>query len=187
MVDGLIAGTRSDDANLRWAAVDALGSIRDPGAIGPVMKCVLRDPDVHVRWRAIWAMTRFDERPVIRRLLTGLSSTNPQTALNAAVALSVLGRQEALERLLEGLRSSDAFRRWEVVNALGAMRDPRAVKALAATLRNGDADLRREAALSLGRTGSPRARDALRAASREDPDPEVKWRADLSLQRIGAT
>lgn len=63
----LIRVTKGSDTHLRWEAVDSLGSIRDSAAIPAVMERAFQDPDVHVRWRSIWAITSLDNGTVARR------------------------------------------------------------------------------------------------------------------------
>ncbi len=183
-VPELTRATKSPDANLRWEAVDSLGTIRDVRATRAVLERVLRDDDVHVRWRSIWAITSLDDGSVVPALLRALRGRDRTASWNAAVALSLFCRQEAVPILLGGLESGDAFQRWEAVNALGSVHDQRSTAALVSVLRRGSPDLRREAALSLGRTGRKAALPALVRALRGDEDPQVRWRAALALGRF---
>jgi len=184
LVPELMLAAESEDPNLRWEAVDALGALGDRRATAVVLKRVLEDEDVHVRWRSIWAITCLDDGSVVFQLLNALRNGGEREARNAAVALSVFGRTEAVPKLLEGLKG-DPFQQWESVNALGSVHNEETIPALIDTLTTGPPELRREAALSLGRTGRAEVADPLSAALRSDVDPEVRWRAAMSLGRLG--
>jgi HEAT repeat protein len=181
----LVRASRSSDASVRWAAIEVLGTLAEPSTVTAVLDRVLGDDDVHVRWRAVWAMTRFGEDRVIGRLLSALSKRDRTTALNAAVALSVLGRTEGLRHLLKGVRLDDPFRQWEAVNALGNIHKAGVVSELLSLLSTGNDDVRRETALSLGRIGSRQATASLTKSAGTDRDEQVRWRAALALERIG--
>jgi HEAT repeat protein len=185
MVPALIEAMRSPNENLRWEAVDSLGAIADPSAARAVLRRVLEDRDVHVRWRAIWAVTCVDDGRVVPALVKALRHRNPTSAWNAAVALSVFGRAEAVPKLLSGTGSPDPFQRWEAVNALGGFKAQGILPALSACLRDAMPDVRREAALALGRTGNRRAGSVLMKALEHDEDPQVRWRAAAALARLG--
>jgi HEAT repeat protein len=184
MVPFLIKASRSTDENLRWEAVDALGSIRDLRATAAVVERVVEDDDVHVRWRSIWAITNLDDGSVVSTLLKFLKSKNKTVAWNAAVALSVFNRPEAVPTLLKGVKSENAFQRWEAVSCLGSVPNDEAIPALISVLKRETTDIRCEAALSLGRTSHKSARRALLAALARDKEPQVRWRAAMALARI---
>lgn len=180
----LIEACGSPDPTLRWEAVNLLGMIGDPRGIDAALRLALSDPDVHVRWRANWALSRLDDGSVVPRLLVALADEDPLIRWNAAVALSLFGVGEAVPILLEGLEA-DGFQQWEAVNALGRVWDDETPSRLVALLKEGDEDVRKEAALSLGRIGGEEAAASLLFALASDPSPEVRWRAAMMIGRIG--
>lgn len=184
VVPSLIKAARSSDSNLRWEAVDSLGSIRDFRATAAVIERVLEDEDVHVRWRSIWAITNLDDGSVVSSLLKFLNSKNKTVAWNAAVALSVFSRAEAVPTLLRGMKSEDAFQRWEAVSCLGSVHNDETIPALISVLERDSADIRCEAALSLGRISHKSAMRALLKALASDKEPQVRWRAAMALARV---
>jgi len=183
-VPPLIVATQSDNAPLRWEAVNLLGILGDLRATAAVLLVALTDLDVHARWRANWAITRLDDGLVVPRLIAALEGENQTIAWNAAVTLSLFGRTEAVPLLHQGL-SSSGWRRWEAVNALGRVWNDETVLELITLLRRGPEDVRKEATLSLGRIGGEHALLALLEALASDPSPEVRWRAAMMITRVG--
>ena len=53
-VPSLILATESDDATVRWEAVNLLGALGNLRATDAVLRVAMTDPDVHARWRANW-------------------------------------------------------------------------------------------------------------------------------------
>jgi len=180
----LIVAAESENATLRWEAVNLLGALGDLRATGAVLQVALGDPDVHARWRANWAVTCLDDGTVVPRLIAALDEQDPTVAWNAAVTLTLFGRSEAVPLLHQGL-NVDGWQQWEAVNALGrAWKDDTASK-LIRILQEGSEDVRKEATLSLGHIGGDIALDALLTALQSDPSPEVRWRAAMMIGRIG--
>jgi len=183
-VPALIEATYSEDPNLRWEAVNLLGMIGDSRGIDAVLRLATSDPDVHARWRADWALYRLDDGSVVPRLLSAFGDDDPTVVWNAAVALSLFGRNEAVPILYQGLEAT-GFQQWEAVNALGRVWDEGTAYRLAAVLAEGDEDVRKEAVLSLGHIGGDEAVSAILRALQSDPSPEVRWRAAMMIGRIG--
>jgi hypothetical protein len=183
-VPSLILATESNNATLRWEAVNLLGALRDLHATDAVLHVAISDPDVHARWRANWAITCLDDGTVVPRLIAALDGEDPTTAWNAAITLSLFGRPEAVPLLHQGLLA-EGWRRWEAVNALGRVWNDETVSRLISVLKEGVEDVRKEAALSLGRIGGDAALLALIEALAHDPSPEVRWRAAMMIGRIG--
>lgn len=181
----LIRATRSKDPNIRWGAVDSLGSIQNKNATTAVLERALFDEDIHVRWRSIWAITRLDDGSVVPILLKMIKGSDKVVIWNAAIVLSVFGRIEACPVLLNGLKSQNRFQRWEAVNALGTVYNSETVPALVSVLEQDKNDIRREAVLSLGRIAGEKVIAPLLIALKKDRDPEVRWRAAMALEWAG--
>jgi HEAT repeat protein len=179
----LIEATTDTSFVVRWEAVNALGTIGDLRALEVLATCILKDENVHVRWRSIWAINSLDRALVIPRLARGLQSSNAEVVWNSAVALSVFDIRDGLAVLQEGLQSSNGFTRWEAANALGRVHDERAAPALVAVLEANDPRAAGEAALSLGKIG---ARDAVPALIKalSSPHAGVRTRAAAALARM---
>jgi HEAT repeat protein len=172
----------SDD--MRWHAVDLLGAIGDPRALEPLVKCVLEDQNVHVRWRSIWAIGSMDTAAVSEKLLAALKSEDSRIQWNAAVALATMGRGEAVPVLTRGLSDPSEWKQWEAVNGLGSVHDDQTVPALTQKLKSDHPSVAHEAAMSLGRLQDHAAVPALREVL-SSPDTDLRWRAAMALERIG--
>jgi len=180
----LVLAVASSNADLRWEAVNLLGELGDVRATDAVLCAATTDSDVHVRWRANWAITRLDDGSVVPRLIAALRAEDPTIAWNAAIALSLFGRIEAVPFLHPGLHA-DAWRQWEAVNALGRVWNAETAAHLAVLLREGAESIRMEVVLSLGRIGGEVALSALLEMLRDDPSSAVRWRAAMMIPSIG--
>ena len=183
-VPPLILVTESDNALLRWEAVNLLGILGDLRATDAALHLAMTDPDVHARWRANWAITNLDDGTVVPRLIAALKDENRTVAWNAAVTLSLFGEIEAVPLLHDGLEA-DGWRQWEAVNALGRVWNDETAPKLIVVLQEGPEDVRKEAALSLGRIGGKGALVALLEALSDDPSFEVRWRAAMMIGYVG--
>jgi HEAT repeat protein len=184
-VPSLIRATTSNNALLRWEAVNLLGTLGDLRATDAVLLLAMSDLDVHVRWRSNWAITNLNDGTVIPRLIEGLAEgKDPAIAWNCAVTLSLFGICDAVPVLHAGITASD-WRQWEAVNALGRVWIDETVLLLIPVLEEGPENVRKEAALSLGRIGGGEALAALLAALDGDPAAEVRWRAAMMIGSMG--
>ena len=183
-VPPLILATESDNALLRWEAVNLLGSLGDLRGTDAVLHVAMTDPDVHARWRANWAITRLADGTVVPRLIAALEDEDPTVAWNCAVTLSLFDRQEAVPLLHRGLQGA-GWQQWEAVNALGRVWNDETAPKLIVVLYEGPEDVRKEAALSLGRIGGEVALVALLEALSDDPSFEIRWRAAMMIGHIG--
>lgn len=117
------------------------------------------------------------------RLISRLSSRDPDTRYQAAGCLGDAGDPVAIEPLIPLLDDPEVGVRWKAAEALGKLGTP-AVEPLAANLRIGSVDARWMAAVALGEIGDPRAIPALMGAL-DDDDAYVRSRAALALAAIG--
>jgi len=180
----LILATESDNALLRWEAVNLLGTLGNLRATDAVLRVAMTDSDVHARWRANWAITRLDDGTVVPRLIAAIEDENRTIAWNAAITLSLFGVTEAVPLLHQGLDAT-GWRQWEAVNALGRAWNAGTPSKLISVLEGGSEDVRKEAALSLGRIGGEDALTALLEALSDDPSFEIRWRAAMMIGHIG--
>ncbi len=169
------------DGNVRWYAADLLGELAGPEGVEPIAKLVLTDDDVHARWRAIWAASRVKNKilPILREALNDNSKR-----WNAAVALAVLGDSSGVEVLLETLKTGECWMKWEALFALREIVTEDMTSIIAGLLEDECGDVRREAALTLGKIGEKALPHLVRALNHADP--EVRWRAAMSIEQIGS-
>ena len=183
-VPALSKSTMSESSVIRWEAVNLLGQIADPQGQKPVINVVLNDDDVHARWRAIWASSRFDRNSTVKQLLTALRSKNKSRKWNAATALSLFAHQKSLPVLIEGLKSKDEWKIWEALNCLKSLSPTGHVNKIGKFLdKKYSRQLRQEAVLTLGNIPSKKSQNLLDKAIK-DSEPEVRWRASMSLLKF---
>ncbi len=180
-VPALSKSTKSQSSVIRWEAVNLLGQIADPGGQKSVINVVLTEDDVHARWRAIWASSRFDRNSTVKLLLNALRSKNKIRKWNAAIALSLYANQKSLPVLIEGLKSKDEWKTWEALNCLKSLSPVGYENKIGKFLdKKYSRQLRQEAVLTLGNIPSKKSQNLLNKAIK-DYEPEVRWRASMSL------
>jgi len=170
MIDVVLRHARSPQADLRAAAVEALGILGSPRG-EPVAAAALRDPAPAVRNQAVVAVARLRGAkawPVVQPLLT---QTDPRLMRCVAKALRCIATPQAQEKLASLLSHPDARVRMEAVEALAAFRQPesvekllrhmvgdnsRAIQARAAqALASYPPDVRRQELMKVLRSGEP--------------------------------
>lgn len=156
-----------------------------PETLERVVEFALTEDEVHARWRSFWAVTRFPSTRTVPLLLDALESEHAPRRWRAALILSMLRRDEAGSELLSGLESPERWIQWEALSALKSLRLQGAERQIAAFLHpEKPRELRQEAVLALGAIGSTAGRRYVEAAL-GDSEPEVRWRASMSLARSG--
>jgi HEAT repeat protein len=184
-VRALAEHLEDEDEFARWEAINLLGELAVESTLDVVVGFALRETEVHARWRAFWAVTRFDPGKTVPTLVRALRDKDPRR-WNAALILSMLRRSEAVPVLREGLRSPDPWTRYEAVSAFRSLPVPGTESDLDRFLAaDQPVALRQETVLALGALGSARAVKLLVSAL-GDPDPQVRWRASMALTRTHA-
>jgi HEAT repeat protein len=184
-VPALVATLDHADPYARWDAVNLLGELADDSAREAVVEFALREEEVHARWRAAWAVCRFDRERTVPALLSGLQAADAGRRWRAAMILSMMRREEALPVAIDGVESDDVTRQWEAVSALKALGRAGSERVLASLIdERTEQHVRQEAVLALGAVGTDEALDTLRGAV-DEPDADVRWRLSLALARFG--
>ncbi|HMA04319.1 MAG TPA: HEAT repeat domain-containing protein [Methanomicrobiales archaeon] len=165
------------DRSVRLGIIEALGEIRDPLAVDPLLP-YLQDPSVEVRWETALALGEIGDTRAIGPLLPGLRDPDRYVRYGTALALQRLGwtpagDEEEAYRLL-GLQD------WAGLAALG----PPAIPALGLALKDRERTIRRRSVEVLGQIGNGAAVPAILRGLR-DPDDEVRWQAVLAGPRCG--
>jgi len=178
-IDALIAAIKDPDADVRRAAISALGKLRDSRTIEPLM-AALTDASPDVRRYAAAALGDLRDSRAVPGLVRALDDESADVRRYAAAALGDLRDPQAIEPLIGTLGDGDADVRRYAASALGDLRDPSAVDPLAKALGDTDADVRRAAVSALGDIRSPRAVQPLIGRLR-DEDPDVRRAAAYAL------
>ncbi len=186
----LIQDTGNLDWKVRWDAVNELGKLKDRRAVPALVRRALYDDNPHPRWRSLWALKAVDAKgsKAVPLLHTALEDPDSVVVRNAAIALAFFGQPEARDELLKGLADDDSYRRWEAIFSLRRIGNREVAQALIPFLQ-GDKEpeekIRREVVLALGYMGSGEVISPLLDALREDKSPQVRWRAAMTLSKVG--
>jgi HEAT repeat protein len=142
--------------HFRWEIVNLLGYTKDPRAIPLLARRGIHDPEVHPRWRSIWALTSVDDGSVPGLLRAQIARSRGLRRRHAAVALSLYQDPAALPVLREGLRDPDPWIRWESASCLASYADLHAAREIMRLYeREEDPSIRREMIRALGGISNP--------------------------------
>lgn len=175
-----IAALKDEDWVVREDAALALGTLRDPRAVIPLV-AVLRDEDRAVREAAIGALTTIGE-PSVEVL--GACLSDPQLSVQEAASsiLASIGDARVVAPLLKALGSADWIVRMHAAKALGRIKDATAVEALIPFLQDKVKAVRAEATGALAAIGAAAIPSLLQALKHEE------WLVRLhAIEALGKT
>jgi HEAT repeat protein len=147
-IPGLIRALRNPDMSVQYEAAEALGQLRDPAAVPPLMEALTDDQYSGIRWKAAEALAQIGT-PSVDPLIAVLTHQEEDVRWKAAIALGEIGDTRAIGPLIELLRDEDRFVKGRAAYALGLIGSP-AVGELIRAIREGDGNLRWGAAIALG-------------------------------------
>jgi HEAT repeat protein len=168
----------------RWDAVNLLGIIADQRATDPLIDRVLFDPNPHVRWRALWALSALRDPGVQDKFWAELQDREDTTARwNAVVGLAFFADTRSLPLLEQGLSREDSWQRWEAIYNLRRIHGDKTSGLLVPMLETESEErMRREVVMTLVHIGDAPATAAL-VGLLDDAAPEIRWRAVMGLSR----
>ncbi len=153
-VETQIRALGDEDSSIRAQACDALGELKDPRAVDPLI-LALQDRKFIVRSNAAYALGEIDDIRAVEPLIQALSDEENEVRGAAAEALGKIKDERAVEPLIQDLKDDDSSIRVNACDALGELKDPRAVDPLILALRDDDSKVHVCAEFSLGDIGSP--------------------------------
>lgn len=180
-VPALLALLDHHHDQVRAAAIDALGQLGDPSALGALVARMGR-PVRYERARVVQALQAFG--PDVAEALIGHARTHPKERALVAVVLADVSGPGAASALLDWTADADPVIRaaaWRALAIIG-LSDRAFYHALKA-LRDDHSDVRAGAARAVARTGRADATDYL--AQLLDDDWDVAAAAALGLRRMG--
>lgn len=184
-VPALLRAYDSPKEHLRWEVVNLLGYIKDPRAMPLLLERAIHDPELHPRWRSIWALSSVDDGSAVRRLRAQLTRSRGRRRRNAAVALSLFDDPAAVPVLRRGLDSEDTWTRWESASCLVGYRDRGVAQdVLRLYRRERDPAVRREMVRAVAGADDPAVYRFI-ARRLSDPDPDVRTAAADAMTRTG--
>lgn len=177
---GLLASQlKEPDPRLRIKAVRALGQLKDPAAIEPLLGA-LADGDPNVRAEIIEALGHSSDSRSMGAVLAELKDPSPKVRSFATTTLGMWGGK-ALDLLLAALHGSDTELRAAACAPLARIPDPRVPEPLIVAARDTDERVRLAATKALGDIDDPRTVQPLTAAL-NDPSDAVRIAAAKSLR-----
>jgi HEAT repeat protein len=180
-VRGLIRLLTSEDLNVQYDAVEALGELADPVSVPALIHVLTKDRYSAVRWKAAESLVKIGE-PSVEPLIVALSDPDEDVRWKAAIALGEIKDPRAIEPLLQLLTDSDNYVRSRAAYALGRIGQPSVIPLIHA-LNEGDEHLRWGAAIALGKIHDPRAIAPLIHAL-DDTCEHVRTEALASLEAL---
>ena len=209
-----VQATQTEDSDVREIALRALARIADPQAVAPLVEALAyaepwlapRIADILARHgeavvgpvlgllsgtgsspARAWAANVLGEvrsQRAFPSLIRGLDDADDEVRAKSATALGRLGDRRAVAALLDRLLTDPApFVRVRIATALGQLGGPEVIDRLVRALGDRTWWVRMRAVEALEQIGSIAEGPLLVALS--DPDPEIRQRAAVSLERLG--
>jgi hypothetical protein len=172
----LIRVLDSRHAAVRIGAIEALGAIRDPRSVRPIVDILEQDRAVEVRWVAALALGEIGNPSAIPPLLDAIRDKERYIRYGAARSLDRL--QWTPRNDSERAYHDIALQDWQGVKQLGRA----ATGPLADLLRDPDPALRSNIVELLGQIGDPDAQKACETALK-DQNGTVRWSAVLAAKK----
>ena len=184
VVNALIARLDDENAEVRKAAAQSLGKLKDSRAI-PGLIGALKDRDPRVRAAAAESLAEFEDPRAISPLADLLSDESTDVKQSALDALSHFDDNLPAAPILRLLNDPDADVRHNAAHLAGKLRDRSATGALAKLVGDPSPDVRQAAIESIGELGDPAASVALVPAL-SDADPNVREQALDAFENLKA-
>ncbi len=160
---------KDGDWGVRWGA-EALGQLRDVGAVGALLTALLKDADWGVQRNLAEVLGQLGEAWVVEPLIVALQEGSDGERRGAAAALGELGDTQAVAPLIVALQDCHVEVQASVGRALGQLGDARAVEPLIATLQDYADSVRHNTIWTLGQLGDARAVEPLIATLQDQAD-----------------
>lgn len=176
---------KSDPADRKTYAIQALTSIGDVKAIGVLVSC-LKDKDSDVRAEAAEVLGYIKDPSSVKPLISALQDKDERVRANVIEALGKMKIKDtaAVGPLILCLRAENAYGPVEAAKLLGELKDIRAVKPLISALRDESPLVRNSAAEALGELGDQRAIKPL-IESLKDWESWPRYQAFNALSKLG--
>jgi HEAT repeat protein len=197
-VPSLLEALQSKEWLVKLHAIEALGKMRSPDTVEPLLFVLFNDPDQAVRTDAVRALGDIGDARAVDFLLTALNDLDVRPV--AVESLGKIGDRRVVPALIEIVNGSSRPHqsrpvdgcgdRWDqemivmglAVRALGDIGDQTAIPALIAALRS--TVTRSEASTALTRFGSP-AIPFLLDVVKKERDENIVYYAKEALTQLG--
>jgi HEAT repeat protein len=186
-IETWVSALKDEELATRFQAVEALGVIGDPAAVGLLVAVLTdKDEDFSVRSGAIEALGEIGEPTAVDHLITALSDEDSRIRANAAEALGKIKSARAVEPLIVALKDEE----WNVISkaaeALGEIGNTQAVEPLIAAFKNQKPGsvVPKTVAEALGKMGDNRAVEPLIVALKDERYNAIRRSAAEALGKI---
>ncbi len=173
----LLLALQSRNKHIRLGVMEALGEIKAPEAVTPLIDALL-DTDNEVRWEAALALGEIGDARAIPSLVAALKDRDRFVRYGAAVALDKFHWQPENDTLHAYLHLGK--QEWKEMVAIGEA----AIEPLNIALTDHDSEIREKAVRALGSIGSEKA-IPLVYHSLSDVNDNVRWNAVKAAPRVG--
>jgi hypothetical protein len=174
----LISALRSPDTRIRLGAIEALGRIKDPRAVGAFIGLLHREKCLELKWAAVLALGETGSPDAVPDLVLFLKDTDRYIRYGAARSLEKLGWHPFNES--DFIYYYIALQNWQAVQKYGAA----AIVPLSEIFYDPDPSTRSSIMTLFGDIGEPEAHRTCQAGLK-DRDPYVRWTAVLSSMNCG--
>jgi HEAT repeat protein len=182
-----ISQLKDTDSVVRWRAADALGAIKDPRAVEPLV-AALKDADRDVRLSAAAALGAIKDPRAVAPLSVALKDPDDRVRYYAAEALGKIKDPRAIMPLLAIIQDPDSLQNSDngfvlecAATALGEIGTP-AIAPLIAILNNPNDLVQHRTTMALGKIGTPAV--APLVAALKAPNGRVRASAAEALGNI---
>ncbi len=185
-VDALIDAVNDGDATVCGNAIEVLGRIGDPRALGTLI-IALQDSDHNVIIAAMNALRRINDPLAIQPLINFLTEDDLYLHFYATHSLSQINHPSTVEALLEALKTSeDPNVQHGCIVALGRLGHAQAIKPLITLLQSDQPKIRYSAVYALGDLAAHGDAETIAAITplTNDPDGNVRTAAGDALKKL---
>ncbi|MFA5220965.1 MAG: HEAT repeat domain-containing protein [Methanoregula sp.] len=176
--DPLIRILSFPKVHVRLGAIEALGEIKCPRSIDPLIHNLKTDPDNEVRFVAALVLGQIGDSHAVPALCEALMDGDRYVRYGAIKSLEQLNWKP--ENEIIKTYSLIAAQEWQDIHKMGHA----AVEPLVQTCRDINPATRVHCVELLGEIGGPDAKKACESALM-DRDPEVRWSAVLACRKCG--
>lgn len=176
--DQLVSILEFPNMHVRLGAIEALGDIKCPRSVEPIIRKLKTDKDNEVRWVAALSLGEIGDPRAIPPLVEALSDPDRYVRYGAVMSLEMLSWTPDDEETLASMLI--AQQEWETLHGMKSA----AVGPLIKILKDPNPLTRVKIIELLGKIGDPKAEKACKDALL-DRDSGVRWSAILACRQCG--
>ena len=176
--DQLLSILEFPKMHVRLGAIEALGDIKCPRSVEPLIRKLRTDKDNEVRWVAALSLGEIGDPRAVPALVDALGDPDRYVRYGAVMSLEMLSWTPDNEETLASMLI--AQQEWETLHGMKSA----AVGSLVKILKDPNPSTRVKIVELLGMIGDPEAKKACKEALL-DRDSAVRWKAVLACRQCG--